>query len=440
MHKFRLAAVVVACSLAACGGGEDEASVSSTTQIAAVQPMQNPFGDFSTAMTVNATLTGTRLDHVRALSADAKRMRALSATISAAEIVPPTPEELFAWAQKLLPSLFPGNPATAHIDNHGGWAYTYRHYAATNTYLGVRSDGGVFVLHANGELKHYGWIADYTCDVKGCGSVNPIIVGSIAIEITKHTVTPALVEGKILGTSAGELSPADLDRICIEGPNHGFIDTRTCGAYQNGSAVITGVSNNDRVQYVGRKKGSGERVWFTVDPSATTRFTVSGLHATFVGGFIEYSEFVQEGQPVYRKPTVRIEGGNLILAFGRNRLSGFGLATGRTDFTSGNYQFRFQPRSGDVKAMTTAIWRDATKELVVEFKTDLKCSDTGTVTVHRQIIGGGYSTSVSGWLSIGRGIDAEPTDIIWNFQGPGVVPVVDTGAGFYGFRYQRTGC
>ena len=221
---------------------------------------------------------------------------------------------------------------------------------------------------------------------------------------------------------------------------HGFADTRTCGTYQNGKAEIGGVSNNDRVQYVGRKKGNGERVWFTVDPSATTRFTVTGLNATFVDGFIEYSEFVQEGQPVYRKPKVVVEGGNLVLRMGRNRLSGFGLASGRTDFGSGNYQFRFQPRSGDVKAMTTAVWRDATKELVVEFKSDLKCTDTGTITVHRQIVGGGYSTSVAGWLSIGRGTDTEPVDIIWNFQGPGVVPVVDTGAELYGFRYQRSGC
>lgn len=442
-----LVAVSVATTLVACGGGggEEPPAASPPVQVAAV-PSANPFGDFGKAVAVNATLSGTQLDHARAMAETGMRKHALSAGMLAAPAAPLTPDELFNWGQRILPTLFPGNPQTMTGD-YGGAIYDFRAYSAPGTklgftYLGVRrSDGAVFVLFSNDELRQYAFLQDYLCDVRSCGGGNePIISGDIKLEINQHTVTPVLIDGKILGTSEGELDPTTLDRVCVEGPNYGFDVSTTCGNFQGGRAIIAGVSNNDRVQYVGRLKASGKRVWFTIDQGATTHFTFSGLNAVYVNGFVEYSEFVQAGQPVYRKPTARVEGGNLVLAFGRNRLSGFGLSSGRTDFTSGNYQFRFQPRSGDVKAMATAVWHDATKELRVVFAAELKCTDTGTITVHRQIVGGGYSTSVAGWLSIGRGTDAEPVDIIWSFTAPGVVPVVDTGAGFYGFRYQRTGC
>lgn len=434
-----LVAAITMGLLAACGGGNvDEAPV-----------LQHPFGDGSTAIEVNATLTGTWLDHARALAAGQERRRVLSANAAATAAASrvPTADETMDWAEKRVPGLFPGHQPT-QVTDYQSALFDYRMYAAPGTklgyvYLGVRrNDGAVMVLFSDGELKHYGYLSDYTCDVLGCGSVTPTVAGHVDHFIDRLVVKPLLFDGKILGNSEGELDPATLDRICAEGPDYGFDTSKTCGTYQNGQAEIKGVSNNSKVQYVGRLKGNGKRVWFTIDPTETTHFTFSGMNARFRGGFVEYSEYVDPAQPdvVYRKPTVLVSSKDLKLLMGRNQFVGFGLDGKLTDFSTGNYQFRFQPKKGKIQAMAVATWDDVTKQYVVTFSSGLACSDTGTITVHRQLVGGGYSTSPVGWLLIGRGSDNEPVDITWNFKAPGVVPVVDTGAGFYGFRYQLTGC
>lgn len=74
----------------------------------------------------------------------------------------PTPTEFFNWVEHQFPRFFPG----PQIDRNNG-STVFRHYPASNTYLGV-ADGRVYYIGAatNGQLASIGHLADFACAVK----------------------------------------------------------------------------------------------------------------------------------------------------------------------------------------------------------------------------------------------------------------------------------
>lgn len=76
----------------------------------------------------------------------------------------PTTGCLFAWAESAYPALFaPSDGYTKFSD-----IYSYRHYSATNTYLGVSTrDNRVYTMGADGQLQDQGPAADWL-SAAGC--------------------------------------------------------------------------------------------------------------------------------------------------------------------------------------------------------------------------------------------------------------------------------
>ena len=82
------------------------------------------------------------------------------ATPSLSRAQAPTPDALMDWAEIAYPSLFPGHQTTTTADG-----FVYRHYPAANSFLGVKSDGGVYVLFpaTDNQIRYVAAIADFTC-------------------------------------------------------------------------------------------------------------------------------------------------------------------------------------------------------------------------------------------------------------------------------------
>ncbi len=413
--------------LTACGGGGGQEPV-----VAQAAPAVSPLGDLSRAEQSGTTIDGRVLREGRS--------HALSANQQAAPPVVVTRAELFVWAQALLPATFPLQGALDGATDYLGAHYNYRGYT-TKFYIGVTDSGGVYVLTPDGKLTGYGKLSDYTCQVKptACGAA-PTIAGTIKIEVTTHTVTPNLVGGKITGVSTGTIDTSQVTAICAESLVLGFDgNTRACGSFVNGKAVIGNVTNNDRVQYTLRTTTPGQYVWLGLDPSELTYWQCEGLGCKYAGpanpGFVEYSE----GGVGYRKPRISVEAGKLVLSLGRNQLAGFGLDGAPTDFTGEHFQFVFRSTT-NAPTVANHTWNDATKEFQVVFQgATLKCADTGNITVHRQVLGYPpdqvHYGDIAGWLSVAT--PPNPADLIWGF-GPGVTPVVQLP--LVGFSYRLPGC
>lgn len=410
MKAYRLlGALLLGIFLAACGGGEEPVVAQAT--------LANPLSDLSQAEKSTTTLDG--------------RVRALAVQTAGL-----TNDELFNWSEVLLPSTFPKGPVTGVGGVYQGVTYTYRCYLNGNC-VGVVTAGGplggVFVL-IGGVIKQYGFLSDYTCQVKptACGA-STTIAGKISLTVTTHTVTPNLVDGKFTATSVGMLGATEVVSICAES----LVVGELCFPYTAGRAVISGVANSDAVQYTLRTR-AGTKVWLEQDPSKPAYWACEGLGCRFNGGFIEYAE---DGLG-YRKPSVTVEAAGLVLRFARNRFSGFGLNNLPTEFVGDSFRFVFIPVNGD--APTTVEWHRSAQSSgefrVTLSDATLKCADTGNIAVYRAILGvppGAviYSTVPAGWLSVGP--TQATAGVIWDF-GPGVTPVVQPP--LYGFSYRRPGC
>ena len=73
---------------------------------------------------------------------------------------PPTSTLLMDWAERAYPTLFPG-----HSSTNTGNGFVYRFYAATNHFLAVKDDGGVYVLPSGGQVTYVAPMTDFTCQV-----------------------------------------------------------------------------------------------------------------------------------------------------------------------------------------------------------------------------------------------------------------------------------
>ena len=165
--SLQTACVVVAATLAACGGAESPEYAG---------PLQ---ADGPVVSEVSAANT-------LALAADGvvARRRAL-ATAKA-----PSVERLMDWAESTYPQFFPGHKSTLSSP-----PYLYRHYPETGNYVGV---AGVRVLVfgpiSNGDLQDVGQLSDFACLVTPRDCVVPRIE---RVAASRRVTKIVLADGRV---------------------------------------------------------------------------------------------------------------------------------------------------------------------------------------------------------------------------------------------------
>lgn len=87
-----------------------------------------------------------------AFSADQPASAAAAATSAL------TSEMLMDWAQQTFPRVFPG-PANTVVRT----GFVFRFYPATNNFIAVKDDGGVYILPSGGQLTYIAPMVDFTC-------------------------------------------------------------------------------------------------------------------------------------------------------------------------------------------------------------------------------------------------------------------------------------
>lgn len=157
------ALAVSAALLLGCGGGTDPA----------VSPLADPVGKALVSAPVVATPAPC------ALSPDSAACR-IPAVGNLASMIPMapsavtiTPAQFFNWAGLQYPSYFRGAYVEGAVVS-GGRSYTYRYFAATDTYLAL-SEGAVFVLASwTGGILNVGTLTGFTCAVQpsACGGTD----------------------------------------------------------------------------------------------------------------------------------------------------------------------------------------------------------------------------------------------------------------------------
>ena len=93
-----------------------------------------------------------------------------------------TPAQIFSYAERAYPSLFPAGPATQVIED-GGKRYTVRYYAATGNYLGVGEDDGVLYglgTFTGGVLSNLGPVDNYLCEASDVVCITGTVGSSAA--------------------------------------------------------------------------------------------------------------------------------------------------------------------------------------------------------------------------------------------------------------------
>lgn len=136
------AAALLLCSLlAACGGGNEGTSASVHEQAFAAAPVS---------------------DRVQVLATTGRETSAVAVTI--------TNDQLFAWAAKTYPTLFPGTAQKLSVD-YEGKTYDVRFFAATGNYLGI-SGGEAYGLgpFTGNVLQGFGVVQSYATTVCADGS------------------------------------------------------------------------------------------------------------------------------------------------------------------------------------------------------------------------------------------------------------------------------
>lgn len=132
---------------------------------------------------------------------------------------PPTPTQLFEWAEFTYPDLFPRGPVNETLTS-GGVGYVLRHYPSTGNYAGVGlADNIVYALGAftGNVITSYGPIESYTCLVLPLSCA-----GSQVLDVT------------VVGSGSGTVS--GYGASCRDG---------TCSSTQPAGSVVTLVATPD---------------------------------------------------------------------------------------------------------------------------------------------------------------------------------------------------
>jgi len=114
------------------------------------------------------------LDNVQSAQARSFINAAVQTTDSSSTV---SAEELFSWAERNYPTLFPEGPSTQTFEG-----YEFRFYPATNWYLGV-ANNTVYVLNAadtQGQVVPVGAINDFVESIKGPFSLSDISVDRVS--------------------------------------------------------------------------------------------------------------------------------------------------------------------------------------------------------------------------------------------------------------------
>jgi sugar lactone lactonase YvrE len=157
MSKIKLILSSVLLLLASCGGGESEPGLTST-------PVVRADGSACRSGSAGAEL-------VRGECLAVLRVLAPQQFASVQSDVPlPTPSQLFAWAESAYPQYFAGASDDGFLA-----PYTYRHYAGTQTYIGVDTAQNVYVLGpvSNGAVMYVGPLSSFTCRVNPAACALP---------------------------------------------------------------------------------------------------------------------------------------------------------------------------------------------------------------------------------------------------------------------------
>lgn len=170
--NFGLHRLLVAClfgaailALSGCGGGD---GLSSSQTGGGVPGISAGSGKVFTAAPMGS------INEVQSAQARSFINAAVQATDSSSSI---SAEDLFAWAERTYPTLFPDGPSTQTFEG-----YEFRFYPATNWYLGV-ANNTVYVLNATetqGQVVPVGAITDFVEPIKGPLSLSDISVDRVS--------------------------------------------------------------------------------------------------------------------------------------------------------------------------------------------------------------------------------------------------------------------
>ena len=151
--------------LVGCGGGNDGLSESATKTLATVPAGS---GEVFTVAPMGST------DNVQSAQARSFINAAVQNTTGSSAV---TAADLFAWAERSYPTLFPAGPSTQTFSG-----YDFRFYPSTDWYLGV-SNNRVYVLNASqtqGQVVDVGALTDFVEPVKGPLALSEILVDRVS--------------------------------------------------------------------------------------------------------------------------------------------------------------------------------------------------------------------------------------------------------------------
>ena len=141
--------------LSGCGGGEDSSQATKTNQLTSSGSVQ----------VFSAAPTGTLAD---VQSAEARSF--IQAVMQSTATLATNADELFAWAERNYPMLFPPGPVTQPLQT-----FVIRYYPSTDLYLGV-SEGRVYMLgtrQTSGRVIELGSLSSVTL---------PLVVQTIEVD------------------------------------------------------------------------------------------------------------------------------------------------------------------------------------------------------------------------------------------------------------------
>jgi cyclophilin family peptidyl-prolyl cis-trans isomerase len=202
--SFSLAAFV---ALTGCGGGADGLESSSSKTLATVPAGS---GEVFTVAPMGST------DNVQSAQARSFINAAVQNTTGSSAV---TAADLFAWAERSYPTLFPAGPSTQTFSG-----YDFRFYPSTDWYLGV-SNNRVYVLNASqtqGQVVDVGALTDFVKPL----SLSDILVDRVSFgrqsvfrlngeNLDAEDFNLSITQGSCLGLSVIANSPTAIFVACL---------------------------------------------------------------------------------------------------------------------------------------------------------------------------------------------------------------------------------
>lgn len=212
LRPFKSVAVVMALlfGLSGCGGGLE----SSALEAGSIASLPAGSGQVFKASPMGSS------DNVQSAQARSFINAAVQNAGTASSV---TSSELFAWAERNYPTLFPAGPTTQNFEN-----YEFRFYPATNWYLGV-ANNTVYVLspsETQGQVVEVGAITDFVQPIKGPLSLEEILVDRLSFgrqavfrlngqNLDSEDFDLSITEGSCAGLSVVANSPSAVFVACI---------------------------------------------------------------------------------------------------------------------------------------------------------------------------------------------------------------------------------